>query len=408
MSVEIKVPQMGESVTEGTIARWNKKVGDSVSADELLVEIETDKVTMEVNAPSSGVLAEIVAVSGDTVEIGALLGIISTDAAAAKTAKPVNNNVADTKKQEVKPQAPTEIPQETSMLSKTIAMPAAVVTAANQGINLNTVSGTGRDGRILKEDVMRSVNNIQTGANLVSNQVRPEQLREERVRMTRLRQTVAKRLKQAQDTAAMLTTFNEIDMTNVMALRNEYKDIFEKKHNCRLGFMSFFVKAIVNALQEIPAVNAEIDGNDIIYKNYYHIGVAVGSPNGLVVPVVRDCDTLSFSQIEQTITNYGKAARDGKLSIADMQGGTFTVSNGGVYGSLMSTPIINPPQSGILGMHKVQQRPVVMPDGSIVARPMMYLALSYDHRIIDGKEAVTFLVRVKENLEDPRRLLLDL
>jgi 2-oxoglutarate dehydrogenase E2 component (dihydrolipoamide succinyltransferase) len=407
MSVEIKVPQMGESVTEGTIARWNKKVGDSVSADELLVEIETDKVTMEVNAPSSGVLAEIVAVSGDTVEIGALLGIISTDGAAAKTAKPVNNNVADTKKEEVKPQAHPEIHQETS-LSKNIAMPAATVTAANQGIDLNSVSGTGRDGRILKEDVMRSVNNIQTGTNLVTNQVRPEQIREERVRMTRLRQTVAKRLKQAQDTAAMLTTFNEIDMTNVMALRNEYKDIFEKKHNCRLGFMSFFVKAIVNALKEIPAVNAEIDGNDIIYKNYYHIGVAVGSPNGLVVPVVRDCDTLSFSQIEQTITNYGKAARDGKLSIADMQGGTFTVSNGGVYGSLMSTPIINPPQSGILGMHKVQQRPVVMPDGSIQARPMMYLALSYDHRIIDGKEAVTFLVRVKENLEDPRRLLLDL
>lgn len=408
MSVEIKVPQMGESVTEGTIARWNKKVGDSVSADELLVEIETDKVTMEVNAPSSGVLAEIVAASGDTVEIGALLGIISTDGAAAKTAKPVNNNAADTKKEEVTPQAHTQRPQETSSVSKNIAMPAAVVTAANQGVDLNNVSGTGRDGRILKEDVMRSVNNIQTGSSLASTQARPEQAREERVRMTRLRQTVAKRLKQAQDTAAMLTTFNEIDMTNVMALRNEYKDIFEKKHNCRLGFMSFFVKAIVNALQEIPAVNAEIDGNDIIYKNYYHIGVAVGSPNGLVVPVIRDCDTLSFSQIEQTITNYGKAARDGKLSIADMQGGTFTVSNGGVYGSLMSTPIINPPQSGILGMHKVQQRPVVMPDGSIQARPMMYLALSYDHRIIDGKEAVTFLVRVKENLEDPRRLLLDL
>lgn len=405
MSVEIKVPQMGESVTEGTIARWNKKVGDTVNADELLVEIETDKVTMEVNAPSAGVLAEIVALSGDTVEIGALLGIISTDGAAAKTAKPVNNNtVTDTKKEEVKPQ----LPQETSQASKNIAMPAAVVTAANSGVNLDTVTGSGKDGRILKEDVIRSVNNIETGSSIATSADRPENVREERVRMTRLRQTVAKRLKQAQETAAMLTTFNEIDMTNVMALRNEYKDIFEKKHNCRLGFMSFFVKAIVNALQEIPAVNAEIDGTDIIYKNYYHIGVAVGSPNGLVVPVVRDCDKLSFSQIEQTITNFGKAARDGKLSIADMQGGTFTVSNGGVYGSLMSTPIINPPQSGILGMHKVQQRPVVMPDGSIQARPMMYLALSYDHRIIDGKEAVTFLVRVKENLEDPRRLLLDL
>ncbi len=407
MSVEIKVPQMGESVTEGTIARWNKNVGDTVNADELLVEIETDKVTMEVNAPSAGVLAEIVAVSGDTVEIGALLGIISTDGAAVKTAKPVNNNVIpEVKKEEVKPQVSTQ--NIADVASKNIAMPAAVVTAANNGVSLNNVAGTGKDGRILKEDVLRSVNNIQTSTHSVTSQERPEQVREERVRMTRLRQTVAKRLKQAQETAAMLTTFNEIDMTNVMALRNEYKDIFEKKHNCRLGFMSFFVKAIVNALQEIPAVNAEIDGTDIIYKNYYHIGVAVGSPSGLVVPVVRDCDKLSFSEIEKTITNFGKAARDGKLSIADMQGGTFTVSNGGVYGSLMSTPIINPPQSGILGMHKVQQRPVVMPDGSIQARPMMYLALSYDHRIIDGKEAVTFLVRVKENLEDPRRLLLDL
>jgi 2-oxoglutarate dehydrogenase E2 component (dihydrolipoamide succinyltransferase) len=405
MSVEIKVPQMGESVTEGTIARWNKNVGDSVNADELLVEIETDKVTMEVNAPSAGVLAEIVAVAGDTVEIGALLGVISTDGAVAK---PVNNNnvTPEVKKEEVKPQISTQ--NIADVASKNIAMPAAVVTAANNGVSLNNVTGTGKDGRILKEDVIRSVNNIQTSTQSVTSQERPEQVREERVRMTRLRQTVAKRLKQAQETAAMLTTFNEIDMTNVMALRNEYKDIFEKKHNCRLGFMSFFVKAIVNALQEIPAVNAEIDGTDIIYKNYYHIGVAVGSPSGLVVPVVRDCDKLSFSEIEKTITNFGKAARDGKLSIADMQGGTFTVSNGGVYGSLMSTPIINPPQSGILGMHKVQQRPVVMPDGSIQARPMMYLALSYDHRIIDGKEAVTFLVRVKENLEDPRRLLLDL
>ena len=406
MSVEIKVPQMGESVTEGTIARWNKNVGDSVNADELLVEIETDKVTMEVNAPSAGVLAEIVAVSGDTVEIGALLGIISTDGATTKTAKPVNNNVTlEVKKDEPKAQAPIQNIPDVAL--KNIAMPAAVVTAANNGVSLSHVTGTGKDGRILKEDVLRSVNNIQTGSVSVQSN-RPDDVREERVRMTRLRQTVAKRLKQAQDTAAMLTTFNEIDMTNVTALRNEYKDIFEKKHGCRLGFMSFFVKAVVNALQEIPAVNAEIDGTDIIYKNYYNIGVAVGSPNGLVVPVVRDCDTLSFSGIEKAITNFGRSARDGKLSIADMQGGTFTVSNGGVYGSLMSTPIINPPQSGILGMHKVQQRPVVMPDGSIVARPMMYLALSYDHRIIDGKEAVTFLVRVKENLEDPRRLLLDL
>ncbi|MFT6084235.1 MAG: 2-oxoglutarate dehydrogenase E2 component (dihydrolipoamide succinyltransferase) [Alphaproteobacteria bacterium] len=405
MSVEVKVPQMGESVTEGTIANWNKNVGDSVAADELLVEIETDKVTMEVNAPSAGILAEITAQSGDTVEIGALLGVISTDGAAVVSQKSANNNAEAEAKQET--QSEPVKPVENSTKSN-IAMPSATTTAANKNIDLSTVSGTGRDGRILKEDVLRSANNIQTASPASKPQNRPETGGEERVKMTRLRQTIAKRLKSAQENAALLTTFNEIDMTNVMGLRNEYKETFEKKHGCRLGFMSFFIKAVVNALQEIPAVNAEIDGTDIIYKNYYNIGVAVGSPNGLVVPVVRNCESLSFSQIEQTITNYGRAARDGKLSMADMQGGTFTVSNGGVYGSLMSTPIINPPQSGILGMHKVQQRPMVMPDGSIQARPMMYLALSYDHRIIDGKEAVTFLVRVKENLEDPRRLLLDL
>lgn len=404
MSVEIKVPQMGESVTEGTIARWNKNVGDSVATDELLVEIETDKVTMEVNAPSSGVLAEIVANSGDTVEIGSLLGIISNDGSAVANSTPANNNT-ETEATSTSPDKSVPQKKETS---EKVAMPSATVAAANKGIALDTISGTGRDGRILKEDVIRSAQNIQTGATGTTSAARPEEVREERVKMTRLRQTIAKRLKSAQDNAAMLTTFNEIDMTNVMALRNEYKEVFEKKHNCRLGFMSFFVKAVVNALQEIPAVNAEIDGTDIIYKNYYNIGVAVGSPNGLVVPVVKDCDKLSFSEIEQAITTFGKSARDGKLSMADMQGGTFTVSNGGVYGSLMSTPIINPPQSGILGMHKVQKRPMVMPDGSIQARPMMYLALSYDHRIIDGKEAVTFLVRIKENLEDPRRLLLDL
>lgn len=404
MSVEIKVPQMGESVTEGTIATWNKKVGEAVAIDELLVEIETDKVTMEVNAPAAGILAEIVANEGDTVEVDALLGVISTDGAAVQASPaPAESAPAPTSAPAAAP-APTQAPQASA---GTVAMPSATVAAANKGINLDTVTGTGKGGRILKEDVLKSVNNIQASS-AVSAGSRPDEVREERVRMTRLRQTIAKRLKSAQDNAAMLTTFNEIDMTNVMALRNEYKETFEKKHGCRLGFMSFFVKAVVNALQEIPAVNAEIDGTDIVYKNYYNIGVAVGSPNGLVVPVVRDCDKLSFSEIEQSISNFGRAARDGKLSMADMQGGTFTVSNGGVYGSLMSTPIINPPQSGILGMHKVQKRPMVMPDGSIQARPMMYLALSYDHRIIDGKEAVTFLVRVKENLEDPRRLLLDL
>ena len=426
MAVEIRVPQMGESVAEGTIARWTKSVGEAVVQDELLVEIETDKVTMEVNAPSAGVLSEITARAGDIVEIGALLGMLSEGAAVA-TSKPVNNNVTsesskkvETPKQSAIETSTMDAPKSESQKSETskapvtqnlnvIAMPSASIHASNQGVDLKNIQGTGKAGRILKEDVLSAVQNInQQDNNISSPSIRPEEGREERVRMTRLRQTVAKRLKQAQDSAAMLTTFNEIDMTNVTNLRNDYKDSFEKKHGVRLGFMSFFTKAVVHALKEIPAVNAEIDGSDIIYKNYYHIGVAVGSPNGLVVPVVRDCDMLSFAEIEKTITAYGRSARDGKLSLADMQGGTFTVSNGGVYGSLMSTPIINPPQSGILGMHKVEQRPVVMPDGSIQARPMMYLALSYDHRIIDGKEAVTFLVRVKEGIEDPRRLLLDL
>ncbi|MEM6602600.1 MAG: 2-oxoglutarate dehydrogenase complex dihydrolipoyllysine-residue succinyltransferase [Pseudomonadota bacterium] len=407
MAVEIRVPQMGESVAEGTIARWTKQVGESVQQDELLVEIETDKVTMEVNAPASGVVSEIIAQPGDNVEVGALLGMVGEGAAAA-TSNPVNNNSETAKETKAEALAPAPAPAPSAQ-SDVVAMPSATVTAANMGVNLGQVSGTGKAGRILKEDVMNAVNQINNpGQAPASTATRPDEIREERVRMTRLRQTVAKRLKQAQDTAAMLTTFNEVDMTNVMALRSEYKDAFEKKHNTRLGFMSFFTKAAVQALQEIPAVNAEIDGSDIVYKNYYNIGVAVGSPNGLVVPVVRDCQDMSFAQIENTISNYGKAAKDGKLSIADMQGGTFTISNGGVYGSLMSTPIINPPQSAILGMHKIQKRPMVMPDGSVQARPMMYLALSYDHRIIDGKEAVTFLVRIKEGLEDPRRLLLDL
>lgn len=402
MAVEIRVPQMGESVTEGTIARWAKKVGDNVKQDDLLVEIETDKVTMEVNAKSDGVLTEIIAQVGDVVEINGLLGTLGE--AGSSVSAP---QVVDTPKATPAPSAPAS-----AVKTSTLAMPSAIVTAANSGISLDSVAGTGKDGRILKEDVLNSVGNalssIPAKQPEIAQSPRETGPREERVRMTRLRQTVAKRLKQAQETAAILTTFNEIDMTNVMALRNEYKDIFEKKHSTRLGFMSFFVKAAVKALQEFPAVNAEIDGQDIIYKNYYHIGVAVGSPTGLVVPVVRDCETLSFSDIEKTITNYGLAARDGKLSMQDMQGGTFTISNGGVYGSLMSTPIINPPQSAILGMHKIQNRAMVMADGSIQARPMMYLALSYDHRIIDGKEAVSFLVRIKEGLEDPRRLLLDL
>ena len=409
MSVEIRVPQMGESVTEGTVARWLKKPGEAVKQDELLVEIETDKVTMEVNAPASGTLAEIAADTGATVEIGALLGVMSEGAAAA-SAKPANDVKTEQKKTEPAVTAQPASATQTANAGEKLAMPSAEKTAADKGVSLDNITGTGKGGRILKEDVLNAVQNLNTpaNANAASPVERSETVREERVRMTRLRQTVARRLKEAQNVAAMLTTFNEIDMTAVMALRNEWKDVFEKKHGVKLGFMSFFVKSVVQALKEIPAVNAEIEGSDIIYKNYYHIGVAVGAPTGLVVPVVRDCDQLSFSDIEKTIGNYGKAARDGKLSMADMQGGTFTISNGGVYGSLMSTPIINPPQSGILGMHKIQQRPIVLPDGKIEARPMMYLALSYDHRIIDGKEAVTFLVRVKEGLEDPRRLLLDL
>ena len=403
MAVEILVPQMGESVAEGTIATWTKKVGEAVTQDELLVEIETDKVTMEVNAPATGVLAEIVANPGDNVEVGALLGSIDENGTASASAPAA---AAPAPAPAATP-APAAAPAPQS--SSAVAMPSAAIAAANNGVNLDAVSGTGKDGRILKEDVLGAINNIAASAAPAAS-ANPCETgpREERVRMTRLRQTVAKRLKQAQDTAAMLTTFNEVDMTNVMALRSEYKEIFEKKHGSRLGFMSFFTKAAVQALQEIPAVNAEIDGTDIVYKNYYNVGVAVGSPNGLVVPVVKDCQDLSFAEIEKKISDFGLAARDGKLSMADMQGGTFTISNGGVYGSLMSTPIINPPQSAILGMHKIQKRAMVMPDGSIQARPMMYLALSYDHRIIDGKEAVTFLVRIKEGLEDPRRLLLDL
>lgn len=404
MSVEIRLPQMGESVAEGTIARWVKNVGDTVKQDELLVEIETDKVTMEVNAPSSGTLAEILTSAGDVVEVGALLGRISEGGVQVSNE---SKNTAVNSNASSKNEKPAEAPKTNTPL----AMPSAQIAAHQNNVDLNNLKGSGKDGRILKEDVLGTAKSIALNipqSAPKSSSPRVEVAREERVKMTRLRQTVARRLKQAQETAAMLTTFNEIDMTNVMALRNEYKDVFEKKHKTKLGFMSFFVKATVQALQEIPAVNAEIDGDEIVYKNYYHIGVAVGSPTGLVVPVVRDCQDLSFAEIEKSISNYGAVARDGKLSIADMQGGTFTISNGGVYGSLMSTPIINPPQSAILGMHKIQNRPVVMPDGSIVARPMMYLALSYDHRIIDGKEAVTFLVRIKEGLEDPRRLLLDL
>ena len=407
MATEIRVPTLGESVAEATVGQWFKKPGDAVSADEPLVELETDKVTIEVPAPSSGTLSEIAVGDGETVEVGALLGMLA-EGEGAPVAKP-----AGKKAEAAKPAAaPAPAPAASGGSKGDVASPAAAKIAADNKVDPASVPGTGKDGRVTKGDVVSFLESGGASAPAAPVQVRApsapdDQSREERVRMTKLRQTIARRLKAAQDTAAMLTTFNEVDMTNVMALRKQYKDTFEKKHGAKLGFMSFFVKAVVQALKDVPAVNGEIDGTDLIYKNYYHIGVAVGTEKGLVVPVVRDCDMLNLAEIETTIADFGMRARDGKLGIDEMQGGTFTISNGGVYGSLMSTPILNAPQSGILGMHKIQERPMVV-DGEIKVRPMMYLALSYDHRIVDGKEAVTFLVRVKEALEDPRRLLMDL
>jgi 2-oxoglutarate dehydrogenase E2 component (dihydrolipoamide succinyltransferase) len=397
MSKEIRVPALGESVTEATVAKWFKKEGDAIKADEPLVELETDKVTVEVPAPASGKLEKINVLAGTTVTIGALLGSIAEGAAGAETPKAAFAAAPA-------PAKAVEIP----------LSPAVRKAVVENNLNPAEIPGTGKDGRITKGDVLVSVEvkpstiSVPTTATASSSPTMVTfSASEERVKMSRLRQTIARRLKEAQNTAAMLTTFNEVDMTAVMAMRNQYKEVFEKKHGVKLGFMSFFVKACVQALKDIPAVNAEIDGDDMVYKNYYHVGVAVGTDKGLVVPVLRDADSLSFSGIEKTIAAYGKKARDGQLQIADMQGGTFTISNGGIYGSLMSTPILNAPQSGILGMHKIQERPIAM-NGQVVIRPMMYLALSYDHRIVDGKEAVTFLVRVKEILEDPSRALLDL
>jgi 2-oxoglutarate dehydrogenase E2 component (dihydrolipoamide succinyltransferase) len=395
MTTEIRVPSLGESVSEATVGKWFKKPGDAIASGETLCELETDKVTLEVPAPAAGVLAEIAVKEGETVEPNALLGTIAEGAAASATPK------AEAPKAEpAKPAAAAAMPP----------APAAARLMAETGVAVS--EGSGKRGQVLKGDVLDALAKVP--ATPVAALAAPrapasaeDAVREERVRMTKLRQTIARRLKDAQSTAAMLTTFNEVDMSAVMALRNRYKDVFEKKHGVKLGFMGFFTKAVTHALKEIPAVNAEIDGQDIIYKNYAHIGVAVGTDKGLVVPVVRDADAMSIAEIEKEIGRLGLLARDGKLAVADMQGGTFTISNGGVYGSLMSTPILNAPQSGILGMHKIQDRPVVV-GGQIVIRPMMYLALSYDHRIVDGKEAVTFLVRVKESLEDPERLVLDL
>ena len=420
MATEIRVPALGELITEATVGKWFKKAGDAVQADEPLVELETDKVTLEVNAPSAGVLSEIAADTGQTVAIGALLGQLSAGSAAAQApaAKPASAASTPATAAKAAPAAAaTAMPP----------APSAAKIAAENKIDPASIAGGGKRGQVLKGDVLAAIAEARAPAPVqapappqapgaapipvpapAARRTAPdESVREERVRMTKLRQTIARRLKDAQNTAAMLTTFNEVDMSEVMALRARYKDAFEKKHSAKLGFMGFFVKACVQALKEIPAVNAEIDGADLVYKNYYHVGIAVGTDKGLIVPVVRDADKLSIAEIEKAIAALGKRARDGQLTLEELQGGTFTITNGGIYGSLMSTPILNAPQSGILGMHKIQERPVAV-GGKVEIRPMMYLALSYDHRIVDGKEAVTFLVRVKEALEDPARLVLDL
>ncbi len=409
---QIKVPTLGESVSEATVAQWLKKEGEAVAADEPIVELETDKVTLEVNAPEAGVISKIIAAEGENVEVDAILGEISAGGAANDSA------AAEPAAEEPKAEA---APAPEPAASDIKDGPAATKALADNNLSRDDVDGTGRDGRVTKEDVEAHV--AQAGATPPTEAVSTHTVeggdklpsapidsgpREERVKMTRLRQSIAKRLKEAQNTAAMLTTFNEVDMGAVMDLRKEYKDGFEKKHGVKLGFMSFFVRAAVQALKEFPAVNAEIQDNELVYKNYYDIGVAVSTPQGLVVPVIRDCDHLSMADIEKKIIEAGTKARDGKLGIDEMQGGTFTITNGGIFGSMLSTPILNTPQSGILGMHNIVQRPVVMPDGEIKARPIMYIALSYDHRIIDGKEAVSFLVRIKQAIEDPQRLLLDL
>ena len=402
MSIEIKVPVLGESVVEATVAKWMKNVGEKVNADEPIVELETDKVSLEVPSPKAGVLTDIVAKEGDTVEVDAILALLQEGAvAAAEPKRPIENK----NEEKIQPQAANLSPAVRRLVEE-------------NNLDASSIPASGKDGRLTKGDVLsfleKEVSNVPTSssAGSISHisetlENKKDNLREERVPMSRLRRVIAQRLKEAQNTAAMLTTFNEVDMTAVMELRSQYKDSFEKNHDARLGFMGFFVKACIAGLREFPAVNAEINGNDIIYKDYYNIGVAVGTPQGLVVPVIKDAHDLSIAEIETSVAGYGLKARDGGLAPSDMSGGTFTISNGGVYGSLMSTPILNTPQSAILGMHKIQKRPIAVSD-EIVIRPMMYLALSYDHRIIDGREAVSFLVRVKESIEDPRRLLLDI
>ena len=411
MATEIRVPTLGESVTEATIGRWFKKAGDAVRADEPLVELETDKVTVEVPAPAAGVLEKILVKDGETVGVGAVLGSIAEGAGGAKPA-PAKAAPAKAEPAPAKAAAPKPAPAPARAASSDMPLaPTVRKLAAESGVDPSTLAGSGKDGRVTKGDMLAAMSSFTPAAPATAVARAPapkaDGEREERVRMTRLRQTIAHRLKEAQNTAAMLTTFNDVDMSEIIAMRSHYKESFEKKHGVKLGFMGFFVKACVAALKDIPAVNAEVDDQDLVYKNYYHIGVAVGTERGLVVPVVRDADQLSIAEIEKAIADFGKRARDGKLSIDEMQGGTFTISNGGIYGSLLSTPILNAPQSGILGMHRIEERPVAV-KGQVVIKPMMYLALSYDHRIVDGREAVTFLVRVKENLEDPARLVLDL
>jgi 2-oxoglutarate dehydrogenase E2 component (dihydrolipoamide succinyltransferase) len=423
MSTEIKVPAMGESVTEATVARWFKKVGDTVARDEPLVELETDKVTVEVPSPAAGTLESIAVETGATVQVGTVLGSIAEGAGAAKPApaapprpvtQPAPPSPPPPAPNPVRPApAPAPAPAQTAPQSGPVpVMPSVRRISEETGINPASLNGSGKGGRVSKGDILsaletRAAERAAKPAPVVPSGPRANAAREERVTMSRLRKTIALRLKESQNTAAQLTTFNEVDMSTVMMLRNEYKESFEKKHHVRLGFMGFFVKACIAALKELPNVNGEIEGDDIIYKNYYDIGVAVSTERGLVVPVVRDADKLSLAGIESSINDLGTRARDGKLKLEELQGGTFSITNGGVFGSLMSTPILNTPQSGILGMHKIQPRPVAI-DNKVEIRPMMYLALSYDHRLVDGREAVTFLVRVKENLEDPQRLLLDI
>jgi 2-oxoglutarate dehydrogenase E2 component (dihydrolipoamide succinyltransferase) len=407
VATEIVVPTLGESVTTATVARWIKQQGDTVSADEPLVELETDKVTVEVNAPSAGVLSSIVVPEGTEVEVGSVLGLVDGAAASATETLPPQIRPGVNPP----PRAPGPVSRPAASEPAHAPLPAAAKILADNKVSADDVgTGTGKDGRITKGDVLEFLSRPASApaAPPAAKAPRQDEPREERVKMTRLRRTIAQRLKEAQNNAAMLTTFNEVDMSAIMALRSEYRDAFEKKHKgVRLGFMSVFVKACCVALKEFPAVNAEIDGDDVVYKNFVNMGIAVGGPSGLVVPVIRDADTLGFAGIEGAIADFGKRARDGALKLEDLTGGTFSVTNGGIYGSLMSTPILNPPQSAILGMHKIQDRPMAV-GGKVEIRPMMYLALSYDHRIVDGKEAVSFLVRVKEGVEDPRRLLLDL